>query len=290
MVPSMSEVLRGGGVSGVVVVLVAAFALVFGVSSVVLAVRGRDLRRASLLAGLALFLSGASGLVGFGATLAGLARTKAVVAASGLSKTDAARLSRGGAVEARASSRRGLAFSVVPFLVGAVGASIALFSAGKGGKPREGSASSEGGDSPSPHVAPVLGGAAAAVTGLLASGGLSVAAVGGADYEPAIWALMARTDAVLNAGPGHIKEACAGLESALGGDAPGRSCGARIDLDLSAVGDLPAAAEACVTARTAEMAAAGGGKVRDGGAALRCSATYSQLTPRARADAEKKLE
>lgn len=271
-----------------VVVLIAATALAFGVASIVLAVRGRELRRASLLAGLALFLSGASGLVGFGGTLAGLARTKAVVAASGLSKTDAARLSRGGAVEARASSRRGLASSIVPFLVGAVGASIALFSAGKGGKPTEGGASSDGRERPSPHVAPVLGGAAAAVTGLLASGGLSVAAVGGADYEPAIWSLMARTDAVLNAGPGALPEACAALESALGGDAPGRTCGQRIDLDLSAVGDLPAAAETCVTARTVEVAAAGGGK--DARTRLRCSATFSELTPRAREGAEKRLE
>lgn len=272
---------------GLVVVLVAAFALAFGVASVVVAARGRDLRRASLLAGLALFLSGASGLVGFGGTLAGLARTKAAVAVSGLSKTDAARMSRVGAVEARASSRRGLTLSIVPFLVGAVGASIALFSAGKGGKPGEGG-SSEGGDRPAPHVAPALGGAAAAVTGLLASGGLSVAAVGGADYEPAVWSLMARTDAVLNAGPGTLADACAGLESALGGDAPGRTCGQRIDLDLSAVGDLPAAAEACVTARTAEMATAGGGA--DARTRVRCSATFSALTPRAREGAEKRLE
>ena len=273
---------------GVVVVLVASLALLAGVSSVVLGVRGRDLRRASLLAGLALLLSGASGLVGFGGTLAGLARTRAVVAASGLSKSEAARLSRGGAVEARASSRRGLAFSLVPFLVGAVGASIALFSAGKGAKGAEGEASSGSGERPSPHVAPVLGGAAAAVTGLLASGGLSVAAVGGADYEPAIWALMARTDAVLSAGPDTLADACGALESALAGDAPGRACGQRIDLDLSAVGDLPAAAEACVAARTAKVVA-GGAAGGESGGSVRCSATFTQLTPRARAEAEKKL-
>jgi len=273
----MIEMLKECGAPGFLVPFFASMALVVAVVGAALAFAGKR-RVASVVVGASLFLSGVTGLVGFGGTLMGRAQVSRAVETPGLTKADRGRLLHQGGLEARSCSRLGAGAAALPFFIGCVGAVAALFSRGK-----EGGSGEDG-----PVVPVVLLGAAAAFTGLLASGGLGAARVSGADYEPLVWSVMAKSERVTLVSEAERGAACEELEQVLVGSDAGetRACGARIALDLAAASDLPKASEACIRERVALMGKSAPDDRKPLAKATRCSATFAVLTPTAKAALE----
>ena len=282
----MMGMLRSCGGFGIVAGFVAFLALVTTAVSIAVALSGRS-RAGSIVAGVGLLLVGTTSLTGFAGTLSGRAAVKSAAEVAGLGKSDQARILRQGSIEARDCARLGLLFSAVPFLVGLAGATIALFGGKKAEKDPEplsppetldlgGAEASQDG----PSVPIVLVGAAAAFTGLLASGGLGAASTGGSDYEPLVWSLMAASEAVVLAKPEERAARCAALEMALVGpmeNPAARACGSRVDLDLSAVSGLANATEACMRDRVTAAATTPPHERAAIAKSAKCSATYACL-------------
>ncbi len=273
----MIESLKECGAPGFLVILFASAALVVSVVAAAVGFSGRR-KVGSVLAGCALFVTGLTGLTGFGGTLLGHSQVQRAVETAGLTKADKARLLHQGGIEARTCSRLGAGAMALPFLIGCVAGGVALFTKGK-----EGESTNDG-----PVVPLVLLGAASAFTGLLASGGLGAARVAGADYEPLVWSLMSRSEQVVAASGAGVGEACESLEGALVGDADPatRACGARIELDLAAVSDLPKASEICIRDRVALMGKSAPSDRKPLAKATRCSATFAVLPPSSKASLE----
>jgi hypothetical protein len=285
-----------GGVAGLLSLL--AFATT--AAAVAMGIGGKK-RHASLFAGLGLVLTGATGLVGFAGTLAGRSVTQAAVSAPSITKTDRARMLHQGHLEARECARLGLGFAALPFLLGVTAATMSLFDKKKEEAQEASTAASPlPPDADLPVVPVVLLGAAMAFTGLLSSGGLGTASVGGADYEPIVWSLMAKSEAVVAASasasstPESRRPVCEALEVALSGAQPGeaRACGARVDLDLAAVTELPAASDTCVRDQMIALGGTSPANGERGRLAKRvvCSATFAALPPLAKSALEPQLK
>lgn len=273
----MLDAMKTCGPPGLLVPVLAALALVLAIAGAVLAF-AKKRRIASVVVGLSLFVTGATGLAGFTGTLLGRAQVSRAVESAGLTKGDQERLRHEGGLEARSCSRLGAGAAVAPFFIGCIGAIAALFGKGKDGE----------GEGDGAVVPAILLGAAAAFTGLLASGGLGAARVAGADYEPKVWSLMSTSERVVASSAGDLGAACEALEASLAGSGTDgeRACGGRIELDLAAVSELPAASERCVRDR---IALAGKSSPDDRKAlakATRCSATFAVLPAAARSALE----
>ena len=298
----MFGMMKSCGGFGSVTALLSLFALATTAAAVAMGAFGKK-RLASLLAGLGLMLTGATGLGGFAGTLAGRSVTQAAVSAPSITKTDHARILHQGHLEARDCARLGLGFAALPFLLGVIGATMSLFDKKKAPSTAPESeeaanASSPAADADAPLVPMVLLGASMAFTGLLASGGLGAAAVGGADYEPIVWSLMAKSEAVVAASASgstpEIRRACEALEVALSGGQTGeaRACGARVDLDLTAVTELPAASDTCVRDQMILLGMTSPANGERGRLAKRvvCSATFAALPPLAKSALETQIK
>ena len=244
--------------------------------------------------------------MGFAGTLAGRSVTQASVSAPSITKTDRARILHQGHLEARDCARLGLGFAALPFLLGVTGATMSLFDKKKApdtspeSQEASNASSAAPADADAPHVPMVLLGASMAFTGLLASGGLGAASVGGADYEPIVWSLMAKSEAVVTASasasstPETRRPVCEALEVALSGGQTGeaRACGARVDLDLSAVTELPAASDTCVRDQMIALGMTSPANGERGRLAKRvmCSATFAALPPLAKSALEPQIK
>lgn len=288
----MIESLKACGGPGFLVLLVASAALVVAVVAAAVAFSGRR-KPGSVLAGTALFLAGATGLTGFTGTLLGHAQAQRAAETAGLTKADKGRILHQAGLEARTCSRMGVGAMVLPFLVACIAGGASLFGKGKGeeekkGDEAEGAATEGARTTDGPIVPLVLLGAATAFTGLLAAGGLGAARVAGADYEPLVWSLMAKSERVVAVSGEEVAGACEALEGALAGDADPatRGCGARIELDLAAVSDLPRASEICIRDRVALMGKSAPSDRKPLAKATRCSATFGVLPSSAKATLE----
>ena len=269
----MLAMLRNCGAPGHAASLLALLALACASAALAVAIARRS-RAAGQLAALALALCGCTSMTGFAGTLLGRKATQDAVASAALSPSNVALARSVGFAEARDCARLGAGAALLPFLLGVSAAGLALFRAPR--EPRDGA------PAPAPEGAPtaarasvplVLGGAAFAFTGLLASGGLATASVGGASYEPEVWSLMTTSERVVSEG-GSVTEACRAFEAALGQATPER---------IATVVDAPEAAERCVRARLSELAAAPPSARADAGRALEASPLLRAARPEARA-------
>ncbi len=258
----MFGMFRSCGGAGYLTGLLGGLALACALVSLGYALARRGLL-AARLAALALFLSGATGLSGFAGTLAGRKATQEAVANTAASS--AALVRRAGFVEARDCSRIGLGAATLPFLLGAVAGALVLF---RGATPRDGQPSAPGAPEHA-NVPLMLGGAACAFTGLLASGGLGAASVGGADYQPAIWALMSSSQQVLE-GARSRETACDALEAALRNATQEQA---------RQVTDVGAAAELCVGEHLTRLEGLGSQARGGAGLATLRSASLGAIDP-----------
>lgn len=295
----MIGMLKSCGSFGFLTLFVASLAFAVTAASLAIGLTGKK-RVTSLVAGIGLFLAGATGLVGFSGTLVGLSTVKAVLEAPDLTKADRARLQHQGSLEARDCSRLGIASATLPFVLGAIAATMSLFTAKNAAaatRVTEGEPDPKGpGDAPSPTTSPAFApapnvsvdgpvvpvvylGAAIAFTGLLASGGLGAARVAGADYQPLVWGLTEKSEAVVAATPEARHAACDALELALAGpEGPGgRACGARIELDLGAVSQLTTATETCVDAEVVRISQVAKADRAALASKVGCSAIFASL-------------
>lgn len=274
----MISLLRNCGSFGFLTLLVAGLALAASTGGLLTSL-AKKAKVGGLLAALGLFLAGVTGLVGFTGTLLGRKAVQAALATPGLTETDRAHLQQAGFTEARDCSRIGISAAALPFLLGAVGASVALFTKKK-------SESEEGASVPL-----VLVGAACAFTGLLSSGGLGTARVAGSEYEPHVWSLMGASEKVLASTGPERAEACRSLETALLPPEGSLACGTRREFNLQAVGDLVPAGQACVRDAITEIGAIPKADARKRRAReISCSATYAALTESAKRDLAPQLE
>ena len=242
----MLWMLKNCGGTGHLATLFALCALGCAAGALTLAI-ARRARAAGRLAAIALALCGCASMTGFAGTLLGRKATQDAVASAALSPSNVALARSVGFAEARDCARLGAGGALLPFLLGATAAALALFrgprdagDAGEGGT--EGTVTSAA-EPPRASVPLVLAGAAFAFTGLLASGGLATAAVVGASYEPAVWSLMSTSQRVVS-GSGSLTEACGDFEVALEQATAER---------IATVVDVPEAAERCVRARLTQV-------------------------------------
>lgn len=274
----MISLLKNCGFFGFLTLLVAGMALAASTGALVTAL-AKKAKVAGLLAALGLLLAGAVGLTGFTGTLLGRKAVQAAMATPGLTETDRAHIQQAGFTDARDCSRIGISAAALPFLLGAVAASVALFTKKK-------DETEEG-----PSVPLVLVGAACAFTGLLASGGLGTARVAGSDYAPHVWSLMAASEKVLASTGPERTEGCRELETALLPPEGSLACGMRREFNLQAVGDLVPAGQACVRDGIAAVGALPKADERKRKAReISCSATYASLTESAKRDLGPQLE
>lgn len=271
----MLGMLKNCGAAGYVVVLLAVLALGCASAAMALAVARRP-RTAGHLAAVGLVLCGCASMTGFGGALLGRKVTQDALAHTNLSPSNAALARSVGFAEARDCARLGAGSSLLPLLLGAGAAALALFRVSPASKRDEpgGEASPEAEGAPQRASVPlVFAGTAFAFTGLLASGGLATASVGGAAYEPAVWSLMSTSERVLGES-GSVAEACATFERALGEATTER---------IATVLDVPEAAERCVRDRLAKLAAAPQADRAKEGQALEASPLLRATRPEPRA-------
>lgn len=269
----MLGMLRNCGAPGHAASLLALLALACASAALAVAL-ARSSRAAGQLAALGLVLCGCTSMTGFAGTLLGRKATQDAVASAALSPSNVALARSVGFAEARDCARLGAGAALLPFLLGASAAGLALFRAPREPRAGDPTPSPEGAPTPARASVPlVLAGAAFAFTGLLASGGLATASVGGASYEPAVWSLMTTSERVLSES-GGLTEACGAFEGALGQATAER---------IATVVDAPEAAERCVRARLTELAAAPPGGRAAAGKALEASPLLRAARPEARA-------
>lgn len=272
----MLGMLRNCGATGHAASLLALLALACASAALAVAVARRS-RAAGLLAALGLVLCGCTSMTGFAGTLLGRKATQDAVASAALSPSNVALARSVGFAEARDCARLGAGAALLPFLLGVSAAALALFRAPSEAPeaPAGDRAPAAEGASPTPRasVPLVLAGAAFAFTGLLASGGLATASVGGASYEPAVWSLMTTSERVVSES-GSLTEPCQAFEAALGQATAER---------IATVVDVPEAAERCVRARLTLLAAAPPSDRAVAGRALEASPLLRAARPETRA-------